>query len=393
MTTFVCLIAIFIFAVDAQLFPSLLGQIQGTSTHHGLLLAALFVFFPLSSAVAGYAADRIGKRGVLALGAVLMAVPFVVAATVNAVWAWIATAALFGMGGGIVEGQSSALLSDSHPGRERWAISISQTIYCVGAAGGPLALALAYRLVPGITIEHTFVSAAVLSVVLLMAILSLRDTRARAPAAAPVSVRALLQDREWLLLCLALFLYVGAESCTAGWLAKYGTEVLGMGAGTAPLCIAVFWGGLGVSRAATAALPARVGTRALLLVSLVVTAVSQVVAFSVSAPWAAMVMFGVMGAAMGGIWPAIVAHAGSRYRHSSGAAVGIVIAAGGLAIPVIQPLLGWLSGLSAIGLRGALLSLTSLTLINILVVLRLSRVGQAGGREVAGNLQEHERCN
>jgi len=79
---------------------------------------------------------------------------------------------------------------------------------------------------------------------------------------------------------------------------------------------------------------------------------------------------------MGAIWPPRVAVAGRRYRRSSGAAIGALVASGGLAVALIQLAVGWLSDPRRLGLRATLLGLAAFTAANFLIVRRALR-GQA----------------
>ena len=142
MITALSLAAIFLVAVDAQVFPSILTRLGGSSVEEGLLLAALFVLYPLSSVLAGAVADRIGKRRVVAAGMFFVALPFALSAVFPDIRARTLAVMLFGLGGGIVESQISALLSDLNPRRERAVMNLSQTLFSAGAAGGPFLIIL-----------------------------------------------------------------------------------------------------------------------------------------------------------------------------------------------------------------------------------------------------------
>ena len=58
----------------------------------------------------GILADRIGKTKIVALGLLLVALPMGLIVVFQDIWARTATLLLVGIGGGIIESQSSALL-------------------------------------------------------------------------------------------------------------------------------------------------------------------------------------------------------------------------------------------------------------------------------------------
>ncbi len=375
MATSLCLTTILVIAVNAQLFPSLLTRLGGTPAQLGLLLSSLFLLYPLASVLSGYAADRFGKRPVLAAGALLMAAAFGAAAPFSSMWARIAAVLLFGAGDGILESQASAMLSDANPGRERSILNLSQLFYCIGATAGPLLIALGLTAVPSLGVGPILAAAAALSLALFGGYILLKNGRASAPSTKPVSIRFLLADREWRLACATLFLYVAVEMGTAGWIVKYGKDHLSLSEAAAPLCLTIFWGGVGVSRMLVSLATGSLSSRRLLLGSIALTLAAQLGAFLVPRPAAALILLGVMGLGMGSVWPTIVSFAGSRFRESSGIAVGVLMACGACAIPLIQPLIGLAAHPQALGLRGTLLGLSVFTAAQLFLVGRMGRRG------------------
>jgi FHS family L-fucose permease-like MFS transporter len=182
-------------------------------------------------------------------------------------------------------------------------------------------------------------------------------------------------DREWRLACAALFLYVAVEMGTAGWIVKYGRDHLSLSEAAAPLCLAVFWGGVGISRMLVSLAADSLSNRRLLLGSIALTLAAQLGVFMVSRPAAALILLGIMGLGMGSVWPTIVSLAGSRFRDSSGIAVGVLVACGACAIPVIQPLIGLAAEPRALGLRTTLLGLSVFTAAELFIVARMGRRG------------------
>jgi FHS family glucose/mannose:H+ symporter-like MFS transporter len=398
MITALSLAAMFLLAVDGQVFPSILTRLGGSSVQEGLLLAALFVFFPLSSVAAGTLSDRIGKRGVVAAGILLVASSFAFSGTFADIRARTLAVLLFGLGGGVVESQISALLSDLNPNRERAVMNLSQTMFSAGAAGGPFLITLVSTLHRELSLSPLLWTVAGINFLLfgLFILGPLLPGPRRGAAAAKLSThstaRAIGQHpredqpgerlpllREPLLWILAagVFLYVAAEMGTAGWLAKFGETELGLRRELAPLCLTLFWGGLGVSRTVLGVGRITWSDRAVLVGSLILTLAGQAAAFTLRSPWAVMVAIATAGFGMGGVWPTLVALAAARFRRSSGTAVGIVVAAGALAIPIVQLLVGQLSRPGLLGLRNSLLGLSLLTLLDLVLVLVVFR--RSGG--------------
>jgi nitrate/nitrite transporter NarK len=94
---------------------------------------------------------------------------------------------------------------------------------------------------------------------------------------------------------------------------------------------------------------------------------------------------GLMGLGMGAVWPTLVAIVGARFRESSGAAVGIMVAAGGLGVPFIQPIVGWLSNPQLLGLRYTLAALGVFTVVNLVLLRWIREPADASGPAAAGS--------
>jgi fucose permease len=377
--TVLCLAAILVMAFNSQVFPSFLTRLGGTSGEQGLLLFSMFFFYPFGSVLGGSVADRIGKPRVLAAGMALMGLPFALSALFPSLAARTAAVLLFGLGTGVVESQVSAQLSDANPARERSVLNWSQLMFSAGASGGPFLIALLFTLRTGTTI--TLVLWACAAAALLLAPLFALSKRKlpivrKAPAAAATAgpetatrtFRTLISSPGFLLLAAAIFLYVTAEMGTASWLAKYGEVHLGLSAELAPVCITVFWGGQSVSRILAGMLSARVSDAAVLYSSILLALAGQLFAFTIGHPIASLIGLGVVGVGMGAIWPTLVALAGARYRESSGLAIGILTASGGVAVAFIQLAVGGLARPDMLGLRNTLLALAAFTAANLFIV-------------------------
>jgi fucose permease len=370
---FLCFTAILLLAVSGQVFPSFLTRLGGDSIQQGMLLSALFFFFPAASVTSGIVADRIGKARVVTVGVLLIAMPLGLIAVFQDVWARTVTLLLFGLGGGIIESQSSALLTDISPDRERSIMNLSQVLFSIGAATGPFLLVLIYSATERLPISAVFLFLAGLNVLLAGGFFL-----AGKPALPPVhhealGLRKLLSNRILLAMALCIFLYVAAEMGTAAWLAKYGEVHLGLSRELAPVCITIFWGSLGLSRAVVGALTHRISDRTVLILAVVLSIAAQLFAFSVGNTAASMVGIGILGFGMGCVWPTLVALAGKRFKGDSGSAVGIMVAAGALSIPLVQMAVGFSSRPDILGLKNTLLGLSVLTALNLLLILRIFR--------------------
>ena len=379
-STLLCLYATFVFAVDAQVYPSVLTRIVGSPVQQGLLLSSLFLFFPLSSILSGLISDRIGKKAVLITAGLFLVTPFAISAWVEPFWIRALAILLFGFGFGALESQSSAFLADTHPGRERSIINIAQLFFSIGAAGGPFLIALAFRLNPFLRLQTLLWAVAAGTLTLVFGFFFLRDGKTRATREKG-GFRQVLADPIGRLLLVAMFLYIATEMGTAGWLPKYAEVHLSLSSGAAPLSLTLFWAGLGFSRALVGFLFHNIRDTHLLKIVLCFTLLARIVAFMLNQSVASMILFFFIGAGMGAVWPTFVAMIGRRFRQTSGSAVGLIVAIGGFAVPIMHQIIGVLSREQILGLRYTLLGLGIFTLSNIFVVWRIEQLerGDMGG--------------
>ena len=367
----ICPILIGLFALDSQIFPSLLSTLSDDSVEQGLLLTALHFFFPLSAWGSGFLADRYGKPPILVAGCILMSLPFFLGPVVGGMTALNILALSFGVGGGTVEAQSTALLCDVNPGGERRLVSLSQAFYCVGAMAGPFLIAWAHRAFPDLTNTPILVAAGGLTLggaFLLIPLRRVRGPHAHAPAAAA----GLSPSRDLALFTVAVFLYVAVEAGMSGWLAVYGTQYHGMDIGTAPLLLTCFWGGEAAVRFAMSFCRIPFSDRTMLLGSLAGSMLFLAAALTTANATVLFVAVILAAIVMGVFWPTVVGMAGARFRRNSGVAVGAVVGLGGLAASLVQIAIGALSKVPFFGLRGALACLLLLVIANAAIALRLT---------------------
>ena len=369
MITALAYFAIFFFAVDAQIYPSLLTEVAAGSLGQGLILASSYFLFPLTSVIAGYAADRAGKPFVLSAGAFIMAIPFILGGLLPALQLRIAFALAFGIGGGTVEGQSSALLTDLHPDRERSVLNISQVFFCVGAAGGPFLISLLYRLIPGIEVNSILLGFGFATLILFpMFLYRGFKEHGKTVKHAQAPVRSLFSNKIFRLLCLSIFLYVSAEMGTATWLVRYGVDNLSMTLEAAPLLITFFWIGLGITRLLIGVVPLRISSLNLVTICFIAAVVFQTFSLLVQSTFFIFLSITLLGCSLGTIWPTLVSIAGKYFRDQSGVAVGIMVAAGAMGIPIISLVISGLSSIPSLGIKGTLLFLGLFHLGNLALV-------------------------
>lgn len=376
MISTLCITAILVFALDAQIFPSVLTELSDNSYKQGMILSFMYFLFPITSGYSGFLSEKVGKPLILSIGSVLMALPFLLGSYFTDINSRILFALLFGIGGGIIEGQGSALLSDLHKDKERSILNISQSFYCLGAASGPLLISLYFRYNTSPALSTILLLFGSLTLGLAPFFLWAYFALHKKSSVLKKNIRnrgkvLFLKDKAFIYLCVAIFLYVAAEGGTIGWLSTYGVIHLSLNLSQAPLLLTVLWTGLGISRSIVGFINIPISDGNLLVLSGLSMIFFQIAAFLFTNLLLVGIMIFCLGLSMGSVWPTLVSIAGRIYKHRSGVAIGIMVGSGALALPIIQPIISILSSIPSFQLRGALMSLSILGVISLFLYKRI----------------------
>ncbi|HBP38353.1 MAG TPA: hypothetical protein DD640_06375, partial [Clostridiales bacterium] len=222
-------------AADYQLSPA--GK--------GLMISFHFLGAFLLPLILGEAGDRLGTRPVLRLAFLLMIGGLVLIIVSHAPYLFLIGTLLVGGGFAVIEGMLSGLLAIANPERVNSVMNLSQMYFCLGAVGGPF---MAYGLKwigAGWQVNY--------GLILILLILSLiLFNRLILPAyrTAPLKglyLKRILKDPVFILLLLAIFIYVGIEEGTAFWVSSYIQETM---TSSVPglFFISVYWLGMACGR-------------------------------------------------------------------------------------------------------------------------------------------------
>ena len=175
----------------------------------------------------------------------------------------------------------------------------------------------------------------------------------------------LARDPLVLLLGLLLFFQSGNEFIVGGYTTTLLTREMGMSVGAASYALAGYWAALMLTRAWLGRGRSALTGGRLVMASAAASAVVTALLVTAPAPLLAVTMVVVLGAALAGIFPAILGVAGSRFPAHSGTVFGLLFTmalTGGMTLP-------WVTGQAAAawGLRPAL----GLVVLQFLAVLAL----------------------
>jgi fucose permease len=332
----------------------------------GLAVVAGAVGYIVGAMGGGLLADRRDRRGL-----VLLAGGLLVAGAVGVVLApaWpllLASLALFGGGGGLLDGPGNAMVNE-HSGEWRTAdLNLAHGFFGVGSVVGPLVAGLA--LAAGIGWNWLVVPGLLAAGALLAFSSRLRLPPRRAVAPHHDASWRVLRQPLVLLLAAILCLYVGVEMMIGTWAFSHLRLDHGAGNAVAGLATALYWGGLTAGRLLAGTVGARVGPHTWIVSNGVGSALA--LALLVAAPTLPLAVGGLAlaGLALANIFPAVVAIGGAAYPAAGGTVSGALAAAGGIGGALVP----WGAGLLAerFGLGSALAAGVAL-----LVLLLLAEAG------------------
>jgi fucose permease len=320
------------------------------------VIAVKYTCFILATIAGGIAADRIGKKTIFILACLCAASGAACCGAALHLPAFFAGTALLGMGGGILESMSSALLSDLYPHRRKLMLNLSQVGYCVGAIAGPMLIG---RLMPsGVSWRAFFLLLMAMASALLVIYALSRIPRT--PAEKTIDrkeFKAVIGRWSFLCPCLIIFLYVFSESGAAAFMNVFLRKYREAPENWAIYGISIFWTTMTLGRILCAAIPERVSYEKLIALLMLAAGITLAVQ-AIPGHWAVhLVFFALTGFAFAGTWPFIIGLTAMRNPGFSGTVVGLTVAGGAVGCVLAPPVVGALLLAVPPGLAMALLSL------------------------------------
>ena len=348
--------------------PSLVERFGIGKADAGALFLLMSFGILVGSLVFGPIVDRRGYRGMLllAIGCIALGLEGIALAPTLG---WLrAAVALIGVGGGIVNGGTNALVADVSPERSA-GLALLGVFFGVGAVGVPFALAL---------LLDRFSYAALIAGVGALVLVPLAVTAATrfpAPKLAQgfplADAGRLLRDPVLLLMGLMLFLESGMEIAVGGWTATFVQEELGLGDRRALVLLSLYWLGMMLARLALGWLLRRAAPARVLLGCIGVGLVGALLLVGTASVAAAAAGVFLLGCGFAATFPVVLGFVGDRYARLSGTAFSVVIVmalTGGMLLPYTTGALG-----AVYGLRGSFLLIPAALLLLAVLLLVVTR--------------------
>ncbi len=332
-----CLINL-VYAVYLTGVPVIMTSV-GHTFHLGLdaqarLFPASFGGLTLGVLLSGSLSDKLGRKLLLLASIGCFAVGALWFAEAGSFSQIMAAAALAGAGSGSMQTVSNALLSDLFPRRRELALSITQTMFGLGAFLGPFIILTLVHLSGW---ESAYRLMAVIGAILFVgqAMQVVANAKPQAEGTKVPWTNPLL-----LLIALAAFLYSGCEVSYWGWVPKY-LQSRSMTT-VAAAVISVFWLAMTFGRAVTGILAARFSSTTLVMLMMSTSAVMGLL--TLFGPHTPLILglVALTGLAMAGTYGLLLSLTANMFPADAGAALGLVAAMGGAGGAVLPWLTGYL---------------------------------------------------
>ena len=364
-----------VMALIGAILPPLAGRLAFDVGDIGTLFLVMNGAMLVTSLVIGLAMDRFGMKPPLAIGCLLVAAALVTIARAGAFADLIPAVLLLGIGGSGLNGSTNTLVADLHddPQRKGAALNVLGIFFGFGALLLPFAVG---ALLARFSIGALLLAAGVLCAAAGVFAGTLRFPAAKQSQRMPVAeVPRFLRHALVLALAFLLFCESGVEFTVGGFVSTYLTREMGTSVSLASMVLAAYWGAIMVARIALSRYAAGVDPFRVLTFSATGALAGAAIAGAASGPGFVGIGITVIGASLAGIYPAVLAIAGTRFRSHSGTVFGILFAialAGGMSVP-------WVAGqiAAAAGLR----SIFGVVIVAYALVIVLSRVAHRRSRD------------
>ena len=253
-----------------------------------------------------------------------------------------------GIGGGMVNGGTNALVADIFHEDRTGALGRVAVAFGVGAVGTPFVLGTLLG-----AFSYTTVVAALGVSLLVPAIATAlaRFPAPKQPQGFPLAeAGGLLRDPTLLIFGAALFVESGMELTVGGWTSTFFSQELRTTDRVALVCLSVYWCGLMVGRMGMSAALRVVSPMRLLRACLSVGFIGTLLLLGTREPLIAAIAVFLVGLGFSATFPTVLGMVADRYAALSGTAFGVVMVmalTGGMSLPFVTGLIGGAHGLRA----------------------------------------------
>lgn len=305
--------------------PSLVNKLDLS----GLQTTTLVTFLPLGmligSLIFGPIVDRFGHKALLVPSCIIVLLGMEGLAFFENIPLLQASIIGIGLGGGILNGETNALVADISGESEKGSrLSFLGMFYGLGALGIPMLLGALSR---HFTFEAILQGIGTIMLIGIVYCIPIRFPTPKQAQGFPVKEGlGLLKESSLLLLSLILFFQSGIEGVCNNWSTSYFGQAAGMPANQALIALTCMVAGLTVARMLQVVVFKKIKPETVLPYSLILTATGfTLLTFSPGFIRAAIGM-AIVGAGLSSTYPVILSVLGNRYPSLSGTAFSVALA-------------------------------------------------------------------
>jgi len=331
------------FGITMITLGSVLPHISETFGLNQLEKSALVVFLPigilLGSLLFGPIVDRWGYKSLLMVSALFVALGLEGLALIQNLALLRFAILSIGLGGGVINGLSTALVSDITTDTDRKAkLSFLGIFYGIGALGVPVLFAFLSKYYAYQTILQYIGFLVLLCTVFFV---SLRFPSAKQPQGFPLMAGIkLLKEPLLLMMGFLLFFLSSIEALGNNWTTTYLGEVAALTAEQALFVLTCMMVGLTAARLVLSALFRVVGEKRLFLGSMIIALTGCLLLFFSPSFLGASIAMGMMGFGLSSTVPVVFGTLGSAYPSLSGTVFSITLVIGLIGNTITNYLMG-----------------------------------------------------
>ena len=332
-----------------SVLPSIIERFGIDKAQAGALFVLMTLGIIAGSLVFGPMVDRYGYKGILLAATALIVIGLEGIAFAPSMALLRAAIVIIGLGGGIINGATNALVADISADARGANLNLLGVFFGVGAVGVPFVLAI----LTGRFSQPALIAGVGALVAVPLVIIAVTGFPApKQPQGFPIAAAGgLLKDPLMLLMGLMLFLESGLELTVGGWTSTFVHEELAVTAGKALVILSLYWLGMMLARIALGSILRRTSHFKVLYVCLAIALAGAALLLTGRSAAVATIGVFLLGVGFAAMFPTVLGFIGDRYATLSGTAFSLAFAmalVGGMLLPYVTGILG-----GKYGMRGS----------------------------------------
>lgn len=329
-----------------SILPEIIPRFGISKTDAGSLFTIMNFGILLGSLFFGPIVDRYGYKKLMVACTTLLLIGIEGVAFSSTVQLFTVFIFFFGLGGGIINGATNAMVSDiSQEGRSA-GLALLGVFFGIGAFGVPLVLG---SLLDIFTYTQLISSLGIIVGLALFMFIIVKFPAPKQPHSFPIKEAIkLVKHPTLLLLAFMLFFQSGMEIMTGGWTASFFNEVLQVDSSGAVFLLSFFWIGLMLSRLMLSKLLKNYSPGHILKISIGIAFIGSFTLLFISQVTVATMCVFIIGAGFGAGYPVVLGYIGDLYPKMSGTAYSLALTIaliGGMLLPYLAGIIGDIFGL------------------------------------------------